>query len=301
MDPEKGAARGNELAEGRDELQQAVRTSSFLDKLLVADPRDHPGLPRSHDGKRVQLRVESRPLVRISPVEKRARLVADEFDERRNAECLADVVYVHDEDRDAHENEDERRYERDAWHVARAVAVDGHLAEREDGVDEGRDEETDRELARLVPQNALHDARRKLTHGELDDDHRDRENERGQAHHRGGDGRKDVSRGIRTADEASGKRLVVEVAVDSDRRERESRPGEYAEHGHEPEARLEVDEQLGAPHRNVLDVPAEHAPEPQRIESKWLRSCEPALRGLTGPIQVDVQLPAEHRVPFLGL
>ena len=146
------------------------------------------------------------------------------------------------------ENEDERRHERDAWHVARAVAVDGHLAEREDGVDEGRDEEADRELARLVPQNALHDARRKLTHGELDDDHRDRENERGQAHHRGGDGRKDVSRGIRAADEAGRKRLVVEVAVDSDRPERESRPGEHAEHGHEPEARLEVDEQLGAPH-----------------------------------------------------
>ena len=215
---EKGAARRNELAEGRDELQQAVRTSSFLDKLLVADPRDHPGLPRSDDGKRVQLRVESRPLVRISPVEKRARLVANEFDERGNSECLADVVHVDDEDRDAQENENKRRYERDAWHVAGAVAVDGHLAEREDGVDEGRDEETDRELARLVPQNALHDARRKLTHGELDDDHRDRENERGQAHHRGGDRRKDVSRGVRTADEPVRKRLVVEVAVDSDRR-----------------------------------------------------------------------------------
>ena len=123
-----------------------------------------------------------------------------------------------------------------------AVAVDRHLAEGEDGVDKGRDEETDRELARLVSQNALHDARRELTHGELDDDHRDRENERGQAHHRGSDRRKDVSRRIRTADEAVGKRLVVEVAVDCNCRERESRPGEHAEHRYEPEARLEVDE-----------------------------------------------------------
>jgi hypothetical protein len=105
----------------------------------------------------------------------------------------------------------------------------------------------------LVPQDALHDARRKLTHGELDDDHRDREHERGQTHHRGGDGRKDVSRSIRTANEASGKRLVVEVAVDSDRPEGESRPGKYAEHWHEPEARFEVDEQLGASHATVVE------------------------------------------------
>ena len=89
----EGAVRGNELAESRDKLQQAVTTPSLLDKLLVADPRDHPGLPRSHYGKRVQQRVESRPLVRISPVEKRARFVADEFDERRDAECLSDVVH----------------------------------------------------------------------------------------------------------------------------------------------------------------------------------------------------------------
>ena len=174
--------------------------------------------------------------------EKRARLVADEFDERRDAQCLSDVVHVHDENGDAQEDEDERRHDRDAWHVARAVAVDGHLAEREDGVDESRDEEADRELARLVPQNALHDAGRKLTHGELDDDHGDRENERSQAHHRGGDGREDVCRGIRTADEAGRKRLVIEVAVESDRPEREACPGEHAKHRHEPQARLEVDE-----------------------------------------------------------
>ena len=84
----------------------------------------------------------------------------------------------------------------------------------------------------FVPQNALHDAGRKLTHGQLDDDHGDRENERGQAHHRGGDGRRNVSRGIRTADDARGKRLVVEVAVDSDCPERKSRSGEHAKHGH---------------------------------------------------------------------
>ena len=121
-------------------------------------------------------------------------------------------------------NEHERRHDRDAGHVARAVAVDRHLAEREDGVDERRDEESDRELARLVPQDALHDARRELAHRELDDDHRDREDERGQAHHRGGDGRKDVGRSVRPADDARRQRVVVEVAVDSDRRRTRAAP-----------------------------------------------------------------------------
>ena len=84
--------------------------------------------------------VDIRPLVRIPLVEKRARFVADELDERRDAQCLSDVVHIHDENCDAQEDEDERRHDRDAWHVARAVSVDGHLTEREDGVDEGRDE-----------------------------------------------------------------------------------------------------------------------------------------------------------------
>ena len=91
---------------------------------------------------------------------KRPRLVAHELDERRDAQCLSNVVHIHDENCDAQENEDERRHDRDARHVARAVSVDGYLAEREDGVDEGRNEETDRELAWLVPQDALHDARK---------------------------------------------------------------------------------------------------------------------------------------------
>jgi hypothetical protein len=60
-----------------------------------------------------------------------------------------------------------------------------------------------------------------LTHRELDDHHRDREHQRSQAHHRGGDGREDVCRGIRAADKAGRKRLVIEVAAESDRPERE--------------------------------------------------------------------------------
>ena len=53
--------------------------------------------------------VEIRPLVWIPPVEKRARFVANEFDERRDPQCLSDVLHIHNENRDAQEDEDERR------------------------------------------------------------------------------------------------------------------------------------------------------------------------------------------------
>ena len=90
--------------------------------------------------------------------------------------------------------------------------------------------------------------RGKLTHGELDDHHRDRENERSQAHHGCGDGREDVC--IRTADEAGRKRLVIEVAIEGDRPERRAAPASTS---------LVRLMQLPGP-----SLPSERAAEPQR-------------------------------------
>ena len=87
---------------------------------------------------------------------------------------------------------------------------------------ERRDEEQSR-AGWLVSQDALHDPRGELTHRELDDDHRDREDERGQADHRPRDGGEDDDGGIRPDDRA-GKRLVVKVAVERDRPEGERTP-----------------------------------------------------------------------------
>ena len=106
VDSEEGAAGGHELAEGRNELEQAVRTSPFLDELLVADPCDHARLGRAHDRNTVRFRLERRPLVRVTAIEKRPRLVTDELDQRRDAERLADVVDVDHEHGDADENEE---------------------------------------------------------------------------------------------------------------------------------------------------------------------------------------------------
>ena len=116
--------------------------------------------------------------------------------------------------------------DRDARHLPGAVAVVDHLAYGEDGMHEGRYEEPDCELARLVAQDALDDARGELSHCELHDDHRDREHQRGQADHRRCDGGQDHRRGIGSTDQTRRKRFVAEVAVERDRRERENRPGE---------------------------------------------------------------------------
>ncbi len=101
---------------------------------------------------------------------------------------------------------------------------------------ESRDEQSDRELARLVAQDALHDPWRELTHGQLDDDHRDREHERGQADHRSRDGGEDHDGGIRPHDERARKRLVVEVAVERNRPEGQQHAREDTEHRDEPQA-----------------------------------------------------------------
>ena len=111
---------------------------------------------------------------------------------------------VDDQHRDADEDEHERGQDRDSGDVAGAVAVVRHLAEREDRVHEGRDEETDRELTGLVLEDALHDPRRELAHRELDDHHRDRQHESGQADHRRRDGAEDLGRCVRPTDEVAG-------------------------------------------------------------------------------------------------
>ena len=189
-------------------------------------------------------------MVRVFAVEELARLLPDELDQRGDAKRLANVVYVDDQHRDADENEQEGSQQRDSGHLARTVAVVDDLADGEDRMDERRDKEPDRELARLVSQDALHDARGELTHRQLDDDHRDREDERGETDHRACDGGEDHHGGIRPDDERSRKCLVVEVAVERDRSEGEEHAREHAKHRDEPEARLQMDENLGELHAN---------------------------------------------------
>ena len=206
--PEQRCVRRHEFPERGNEFQLAIGAHCFLDELLRADRGDNTGLRGSHDPRFAGLVRESLSLVRVHAIKQRARVLADEFDQRRDSQRLPDVLYVDDEHRDARKNEQERGHDRDAGHVASAVTVVCHLAQGEDRVHERRDEQTNRKLARLVAQDALHDARRKLAHRELNDDHRDRQHERRQAHHRGSDSRKNRRRGVGPADHAPRERVV---------------------------------------------------------------------------------------------
>jgi hypothetical protein len=117
--------------------------------------------------------------------------VTDEFYQRRHTQRLADVVHIDDQDGDARQHEEVRGRHRDTWDLTGAIAQVHDFARRQYRVHEGRDEEPDSELARLVLEDPLHDPGRKLSHRQLNDDHRDREHERREAHHRGRDGGQD--------------------------------------------------------------------------------------------------------------
>jgi hypothetical protein len=84
--------------------------------------------------------------------------MANQFDQRRYTQCLPNVLNVNDKDDDAREDEQVGRRDSDTRDVSALVA--GDLTKGKDCVHEGRHEQSNRKLAWLVSQNALHDSRR---------------------------------------------------------------------------------------------------------------------------------------------
>ena len=105
------------------------------------------------------------------------------------------------------------------------------------GVGERGHEQPDRQLARLVPQERLHDPRRELAHRQLHHDHRDRQHQRRQRDHRHGDRRQDAHRGVRPARQPARDHLEVSHTIDGDRADRNDDAGQHAQHRDEPQAR----------------------------------------------------------------
>jgi hypothetical protein len=239
-----------EVADRRNELQHAVGSKCLVDELLVADRRDDTRLPRGNDA--ILRFVAWWSLFGVDPVDEPSRVVADELDQSGHAERLPEVLHVDHQHRDAREHEQEGRQDGDPGNATRSVAVVRHLPQGEDGVDEGGDEETDRELARPVSEDPLDDAGRELAHGQLYHDHRDGQDQRRQADHRHGDRRQDRDGSIRMARQAGRDRLIVEHAVERDRAERDQRTGEHAQHGYEPQAPPDMAHELPALHRDGL-------------------------------------------------
>jgi hypothetical protein len=91
-------------------------------------------------------------------------------------------MYIPDEHHDADDDHHERDDDRETRNRTNTLGL--NLTERQHCMCEGADEDSDRELARLVFEDALDNSWRELTHGELHDDHGDREHERGETDHR---------------------------------------------------------------------------------------------------------------------
>ena len=176
----------------------------------------------------------------------------DELDQRRHPQRLADVVHIDHQGGDAREHEHVRRRHGDARNPPRAVPAVDHLSRRQHGMDEGRDEQPDRELAGLIAEDPLHDPRRELPHRQLDDDHRDREHERRQAHHRDRNRVQDCGRGGRPPNEPLRDRLIVEGSVEGDRAERNRHAHKDTHDRHKPETRPDTHRKLSQPHEPGL-------------------------------------------------
>ena len=93
----------------------------------------------------------------IDPVEQLAGIRADELDQRRHAQRTTDVVDVQHEHHHADHHEEIGDDDGKARH--RPAILEPHLAQGEHRMNERGDEEADRDLARLVAQDRLDDAR----------------------------------------------------------------------------------------------------------------------------------------------
>ena len=93
----------------------------------------------------------------IDPVEQLAGIRADELDQRRHAQRTTDVVDVQHEHDHADHHEEIGDDDGEARH--RAAILEPHFAQGEHRMNERGDEQADRDLARLVAQDRLDDAR----------------------------------------------------------------------------------------------------------------------------------------------
>ena len=175
---------------------------------------------------------------RVLPSSSAPRVRADELDERRDPERPADVMDVEHEYHHAEHDQHVRDNDRQSWH--RRSISEANFAEREHRVHEGGDEESHRDLARLVTDERLHDSGRELTHRELHDHHRDRQDQCGQRHHRRCDRGQDLEGGVWSAGQRARYQVEVGCAVGRDGQEGERGAQEHAHHRDKPEARRDL-------------------------------------------------------------
>ena len=179
--------------------------------------------------------VAARPGV---PVSSRARVSSrDGGQDGRRADGLGDVVDVGQEDQ--HRGQDEREGEGDSDLGHEGLDLGGAPRRPEDHqrVDEGRDEDAERDLVEPVLEERAQDPRGELAAGELQDHDGDREHQAGERDHRGDDRRQQRPAPFGPAREEEGQpQRGVERVVERGDPEREQARGEREQQRYRPEA-----------------------------------------------------------------
>ena len=125
-----GPARGNKRAKSRDELKHAVGPFGLGDECMRPDHCRDARLSRSDDAWSLRIDGKQRAGVGIPAVDELTRVVTDEFDQRRYAQRLADVVHVDHQIGDTRQHEEVRRRHGDARNLPCAIAPVHNLADR---------------------------------------------------------------------------------------------------------------------------------------------------------------------------
>jgi hypothetical protein len=120
-------------------------------------------------------------------LEQRPRVLRDRGDDRYGADRLGDVVDVAEEHDHACEHEAERCGDGELGHERVDLRGATHRAERDQRVDEGRDEHSERDLDDPVPEEGPQDSWGELTAGQRQHHDGDREHQAGEGDHRGDD------------------------------------------------------------------------------------------------------------------
>ncbi len=171
----------------------------------------------------------------IVDIEQTAGVVADELDQRGHPQRSADVIHVQHEHGDACQHQDVADGDGHTGNLT--VAFELHFADRDHRMSERRHEQPDRQLARPIAQERLHDPRRELPHRQLHHDHRDRQHQRRQRHHRHRDRRQNRQRRVWATRHPRRNHLETETTIDGHRPQRQHDPAEHAHHRNEPQGR----------------------------------------------------------------
>ncbi len=173
-----------------------------------------------------------------------------------------------------------------------AMAADGDRSEGECGVDEGADEDAERDLVPNVSDEVAHHAGTELLGRQGESQDRDREHDADDGDHRGGDGDENLSAGIRAFcphPERQREVPVIDRPVDLERDHEQCTGDDDEDGGHEPEGRAErLPPPAGElPSRLPRPWTVRRHPRRAKLRSRLPRGCGKRIGHWVSPMFAD--------------